>query len=129
MTKQTFLRGTFLLIMTGLITKVLGVLNRIVIARVIGEEGMGLYMMAYPTLLLTVTLTQLGLPVAISKMVSEAEAVNDKQKVKQILVVSLSLVSLLSVIFTTLMIVLTPGLPDTYLQMNVLFIRSLPSHL
>ena len=62
-----FLKGTMILMVAGLLTRLLGFINRIVIARMIGEEGVGLYMMAFPTLILAVTLTQMGLPVAISK--------------------------------------------------------------
>ena len=36
-----FLKGTFILLMAGLVTRVLGFINRIVIARSIGEEGVG----------------------------------------------------------------------------------------
>ncbi len=110
MSKQTFLRGTLFLILAGLITKVLGFINRIVMVRVMGEEGVGLYMMAVPTLILTITLTRMGLPVAISKMVAEADAEGNRQKIKQILIVSLSITTVLSVIFTTMMIFAAPFL-------------------
>ncbi|WEG14075.1 stage V sporulation protein B [Pullulanibacillus sp. KACC 23026] len=108
MAKQTFLRGTFILIIAGMITKILGVINKIVLARVIGDEGVGLYMMAYPTLILVVTLTQLGLPVAISKLVAEANAYNDRQKIKRILTVSFTIVGTLSIIFTIALMTLAP---------------------
>ncbi len=108
MSKQTFIQGTMILILAGLITKILGFINRIVIARIMGPEGVGLYMMAVPTLLLTITLTRLGLPVAISKMVAEADAQRNPKKIKQILVVSLAITGILSIIFTTAMIALAP---------------------
>lgn len=108
MTKQTFLKGTIILIIAGLITRFLGFLNRIVIARVIGEEGMGLYMMALPTMFLIIALTQLGLPVAISKRVAEAEAREDHEKIKMILVTSLTITGITSIIFTTSMILAAP---------------------
>lgn len=78
-----FLRGTIILLIAGFLTRVLGFINRIVIARFIGEEGVGLYMMAFPTLILVITITQLGLPVAISKNVAEAEAKGDYGKIKR----------------------------------------------
>jgi stage V sporulation protein B len=115
MSKQTFLQGTLILILAGLITRVLGFVNRIVVARIMGPEGVGLYMMAVPTLLLTITLTQLGLPVAISKLVAEAEAVSDRKRIKKILVVSLATTGTLSVIFTIGMIALAPVLSHTLL--------------
>lgn len=108
-----FLKGTIILLVAGLITRVLGFINRIVIARFIGEEGVGLYMMAFPTLILVITITQLGLPVAISKNVAEAEAEGDYKKIKKILVVSLSITILLSVIFTPALILLAPWLSQT----------------
>lgn len=108
MTKQTFLRGAFILMVAGMITKILGVVNKMVLARIIGEEGMGLYMMAYPTLILTVALTQLGLPVAISKMVAEANALGDRRKIKRVLTVSFTVVGGLSIIFTTALMVGAP---------------------
>lgn len=115
MTKQTFLQGTLILMIAGMITRFLGFINRLVVARLMGEEGVGLYMMALPTLFLVITLTQLGLPVAISKRVAEAEAKNDQTKVKHILIVSLILTLITSVIFTIGMMLAAPFIASTLL--------------
>ncbi|MFF2447685.1 stage V sporulation protein B [Neobacillus sp. NPDC058068] len=108
-----FLKGTFILLIAGLITRVLGFIYRIVLARSIGEEGVGLYMMAYPTFILVVTITQLGLPVAISKNIAEAEARGDYAEIKKILVVSLATTISLSIILTPVIILLAPILATT----------------
>lgn len=105
-----FLKGTIILLIAGFITRILGFINRIVIARFIGEEGVGLYMMAFPTLMLIITITQLGLPVAISKRVAEAEAQGDYKKIKKILVVSLASTLVLSLFFTPALFFSTPYL-------------------
>ncbi|ABS23353.1 stage V sporulation protein B [Bacillus cytotoxicus] len=115
MTRQSFLRGAFILMLAGLITKILGFINRIVMARILGEEGVGLYMMAVPTFILAIVLTQIGLPVAIAKFVAEAEAMNDRQKVKRILTVSLAVTSVISIILTIAIMLLTPILAETLL--------------
>src|SRR5699024_7950743 len=115
LSKQTFLQGTITLIIAGMITRFLGFVNRLVIARLMGEEGVGLYMMALPTLFLVMALTQLGLPVAISKRVAEAEAKNDQAKIKQILVVSLTLTGGASIIFTIGMVSIAPFISNTLL--------------
>jgi len=104
MNKQSFIKGTMVLILAGLIVKVLGFINRIILAKMIGAEGMGLYQMAVPTLTLIISLATFGLNVAISKMVAEADAVGDQKKIRSILQISLLIVTFLSVIFTTLMI-------------------------
>ncbi|MCY9196925.1 stage V sporulation protein B [Bacillus atrophaeus] len=115
MTKQTFLKGTLILIAAGMITRMLGFVNRVVIARFIGEEGVGLYMMAAPTFFLATTLTQFGLPVAISKLVAEASARGDHQKTKNILVMSLTITGVLSLIFTPLFLLFAPVMAETML--------------
>lgn len=115
MTKQSFLQGTLILIFAGMITRFLGFINRLVVARLMGEEGVGLYMMALPTLFLVITLTQLGLPVAISKRVAEAEAKNDQEKIKKILTISFLIVGLTSILFTSGMIFLSPIIATKFL--------------
>ncbi|WP_409251486.1 stage V sporulation protein B [Bacillus sp. SCS-153A] len=108
-----FLKGTMILMGAALITRILGFINRIVVARFIGEEGVGLFMMAFPTLILVITITQMGLPVAISKSVAEAEVQGDIKKVKKILAVSLAITVSLSLIFTPALILLAPYLSET----------------
>ncbi|WP_067837282.1 stage V sporulation protein B [Amphibacillus sediminis] len=108
MPKQSFLKGTMILVLAGLITRLLGFVNRIVMARLMGEEGIGLYNMALPTLFLMYTLSQVGLPIAISKRVAEASARQDRREIKRILVVSLTITGSLSIIFVFLMIFLSP---------------------
>lgn len=94
--------------MAGMITRFLGFINRIVVARLMGEEGVGLYMMALPTLFLAMTITQIGLPVAISKRVAEAEAKGNTAKIKQILVLSLSITGGAGILLTILTILFAP---------------------
>lgn len=115
LSKQTFLQGTLILILAGMITRFLGFINRLVVARLMGEEGVGLFMMALPTLFLVITITQMGLPVAISKRVAEAEARQDRTKTKQILVVSLVITSISSIVFTVLMVSGLPFIATTLL--------------
>lgn len=100
MTKQGLLKGTIVLTLAAFITKVLGFINSIVMARVLGSEGIGLVMMAIPVMGLVITLTTLGLNVAVSKFVAEADVHNDQQKVRRILYVSLITTGTLSIIFT-----------------------------
>jgi len=106
--RQTFLQGTLILIVAGMITRFLGFINRLVVARLMGEEGIGLYMMALPTLFLMITLSQIGLPIAISKRISEATALGQTWKIKQIMIVAITLTSLLSISLTVLIFLGTP---------------------
>lgn len=69
--KEKFIKSTIILVIGGLLTKILGMIIRIVTTRVIGLNGIGLYMMIMPTYGLFITIATLSLPIAISKLVSE----------------------------------------------------------
>lgn len=98
-----------------MITRFLGFINRIVVARVMGEEGIGLYNMALPTLFLMYTISQVGLPLAISKRVAEADAKKDYQKIRRILVVSLTITCSLSIISSIIMFISIPYISNVLL--------------
>ena len=55
----------------GAITKILGMIIKIVTNRLIGVEGLGVYMLITPTFMLLIAIAQLGFPIAISKLVAE----------------------------------------------------------
>ncbi|HEY8342587.1 MAG TPA: stage V sporulation protein B [Calditerricola sp.] len=108
MRKQSFFQGTLILIGAGLLTRLLGFIPRIALPRIIGAEGVGLYMMAAPTLYLMITLATFGLNVAVSKVVAEAEARRDIARMQNTLRLSLAFVLVLSLAMMGLMIGLAP---------------------
>jgi stage V sporulation protein B len=110
-----FLYGTLILVGTGLITKILGFIYRIALSRIIGDEGMGLFQMAFPILIFTIVITTAGLPVAISKLVSEAEAKGEESQIRSILVVSIFVVLLTSVAITIIVLLGAPWIARTLL--------------
>lgn len=101
MSQQSFIRGTYILSAAAFINRILGFISSMFLARLLGAEGIGLLMMAHPLVPLVITVTELGLPVAISKLVAEAETARDQVKIKRILTVSLLVTGVLSVSLTT----------------------------
>ncbi|CAN7639437.1 stage V sporulation protein B [Paenibacillus sp. LjRoot56] len=99
---QSFMKGTFVLSVAAFINRILGFISGMYIARVLGAEGIGILMMAHPLVPLVITITELGLPVAISKLVAEANARGERMKVRRILHVSLAVTGFLSVALTTI---------------------------
>lgn len=89
MPKQSLLQGAFVLTAAALVTKLLGFITTIILSRILGAEGIGLQMMVAPFIGLLMTLTTLGLPIAISKVVAEATAAGDNLKIKRVLIISL----------------------------------------
>lgn len=86
--KNTFFKSTLILLIGGFITKILGMIIKIVTNRLVGTEGLGIYMLITPTFMLLITIAQLGFPVAISKLVAE-EKNNNKNLVFSIIPFSL----------------------------------------
>ena len=76
--KNKFVKSTIILIIGGLITKILGMTIKIVLTRTIGTEGISKYMLVLPTFNLFITLCNLGVPTAITKMVSERKKSSKK---------------------------------------------------
>lgn len=69
--KEKFIKSVLILLIGGLLTKVLGMLIKIIMSRLIGTEGLGLYMLVLPTFSLFIGLGQFGLPTALSKLIAE----------------------------------------------------------
>lgn len=71
MKQNKFLTATFILMIGGLITKVLGFVIRIIYTRMVGTEAISLYSLVMPTYSLLLTIATLSLPIVISKLISE----------------------------------------------------------
>jgi stage V sporulation protein B len=99
--KSSFVKGTLVLSAAAFINRILGFISGMYIARALGAEGIGLLMMAHPLVPLVITITELGLPVAISKLVAEANEQGDRAKIRRILHISLAITSVLSISLTT----------------------------
>lgn len=102
MRKQSFIQGTLILLAAGVLNRMLGFIPRIALPRIIGAEGVGLYQLGYPFFLVLVTLITGGIPLAIAKMVAEAEGEHRPERSRQILKTGLALSLGLGVFFTAL---------------------------
>ncbi|MFA5602599.1 MAG: oligosaccharide flippase family protein [Bacilli bacterium] len=111
MEKEKFVRSTVILIIGGFITKLLGMIIRVITTRLVGEEGIGIYMLIMPTFFLFITLAQLGFPIAISKLVSEGTKDN-KKIVLSIIPISL----ILNIILIIVILILAPVLSKVLLN-------------
>lgn len=104
-TGSKLIKGATILAVAGIVSKLLGAVFRLPLANLIGAEGMSYYGMAYPVYSFFLVLSTAGLPVAISRMVSERTALGDHRnayktyKVSFTLMVSIGAVSFLICFF------------------------------
>jgi stage V sporulation protein B len=75
--KQNLLRGTLQLASAGVFVRLIGLVNRMVLSRLFGAEGLGLFQMILPFYALVAVAAGLGLPGAVTKMVADRYARRD----------------------------------------------------
>jgi stage V sporulation protein B len=88
--KNKFIKSTLILIVGGFFTKLLGMVIKIIMTRLVGTEGIGLYSMIMPTFLLLNSIAQLGLPTALNVLISNGRY-NTKNLVSTAIIISLSI--------------------------------------
>jgi len=120
--KKSFLKGAFILGLAGVISKLLGALYRIPLARLLGGEGMGLYQMAYPIYTTILALATAGVPVAISILVARKESEGLTGDSRKIFRVSFSLLFVIGVILSAVVFAASGFLARTVLQQPKAFL-------
>lgn len=83
MKKNNFVQGAFIATLGIVITKILGILYVIPFYAIIGEQGGALYGYAYSIYLVFMAISSAGIPLAISKIISEYQTLgyyNAKQR-------------------------------------------------
>ena len=93
--KNSFIKSTIILIIGGFITKILGMIIKILITRKIGSSGYGLYALIMPTLMILISISQLGLPTALNVLIAKER--NSKRLIFASLVISLSIDFIISI--------------------------------
>ena len=88
MKKSNFIKSSIILIIGSFITKILGMIIKIITTRLVGVEGIGLFMLISPCYMLLVSIATLGFPIAISKLISE-DKYNNKNIVLSVIPISL----------------------------------------
>ncbi len=96
--KQSFIQGAMILLAAGLLNRILGFVPRIALPRMIGSEGVGLIQLVYPFTIVLLTLIAGGIPLAVAKMVAEADSKGDNHAVSRILRVAVTLALTISLV-------------------------------
>lgn len=95
-----FLKGTMILTVSSVVVKVIGSLNWVILSRIMGGEGIGLYQLGFPIYLMAITISSAGIPVAISIITAEKLAKDDYLGAKRVFNVSLRLLFVSGLVFS-----------------------------
>ncbi|NLC44997.1 MAG: polysaccharide biosynthesis protein [Clostridiales bacterium] len=91
---RSMLYGTMVLSIANLIVRILGFAYRIFLSRMIGPQGMGLVQLVNPVFHIAITLTVSGIPIAVSRLISEKNVKHDILGMRRTMTVALSIVTI-----------------------------------
>ena len=118
--KQTFLHGAALLALATAVVKVIGALYKIPLKMVIGDIGFSYFSVAYQIYSVLLMVCTAGLPIAMSRMISQSNTLGNYRQVRQVYTVSFRIFLILGVGGSLLMCLLCKplanamGYPDAW---------------
>ncbi|GAE37011.1 polysaccharide biosynthesis protein [Halalkalibacter akibai] len=102
-----FFKSALLLIVVAFLGECIEFLINLVLARELGEEGLGLYMSILPTIIFVVVIASLELPISISKFVAEKDVVFHRS----MLMHALKFATVCTIIFSVIAVLFLPLIP------------------
>lgn len=112
---KSFIRGTAVLMFAVFLTKLLGFVFRIQFMRIAGEEAVGIYMTVYPAFIFFLSLVQLGVPIAIAKVIAELDVKGEKAKIQSVMKTAYFLTFITAIAFIPASIAFVPYLANELL--------------
>lgn len=98
--KQSFMEGAAVLVVAHLVVKIIGACFKIPLANILQETGMAFFSRAYNLYAAMFVMATAGLPVAVSKMVSESLAKQNYGESKKVLRAAVILLTIIGAIGT-----------------------------
>lgn len=113
---QNYMHGAAILTVGVIIMKILGFIYKIPLGNILGDEGYSMFMSAYSVYYIFFTLATAGLPVALSRLVAEADANGRIRQEEKTFRVALGTFTVLGVVFALIMFLFPQWLADNYLE-------------
>ena len=113
---QNYMHGAAILTVGVIIMKILGFFYKIPLGNILGDEGYSMFMGAYSIYYIFFTLATAGLPVALSRLVAEADANGRAKQEEKTFRVALVTFSLLGLVFASIMFFFPDWLAAVYLE-------------
>ena len=103
--KQSFLQGVAVLTAATIIVKLLGFIYKVPLQNILQERGFGYFNTAYDVYNVLLMISTTGLPVAVSRMISQAQALDNYAQIRKIYSVSMKVFLTIGVVGTLIMLV------------------------
>ena len=103
--KQNFLHGAALLALATAVVKIIGAFYKIPLKMIIGDQGYGYFTTAYDIYSVLLMISTAGLPIAMSRMISQSAALGNYNQVRKIYKTSRAIFLGLGLVSSLLMII------------------------
>ncbi|MGM0902181.1 MAG: polysaccharide biosynthesis protein [Bacillota bacterium] len=100
---KLFIKGTMVLVLAAFIGECAEFLINMILARELGEGGMGTYMTILPLIFLIMMLASFELPVSLSKLVAERDSTYHLKMLRDVLHLTIILSAVLFVVFAVIL--------------------------
>ena len=114
--KQNYMHGAAILTVGVIIMKVLGFIYKVPLGNILGDEGYSMFMGAYSIYNIFFTLATAGLPVALSRLVAEADAHGRRRQEEKTFRVALGTFAVIGVLFSAVLFAFPNWLAANYLE-------------
>lgn len=105
--KQSFIGGVTIMAVSTVFVKICGALYKIPLNNILGEDGITHFTTAYNIYALLLTISTAGLPLALSKLISEAHATNRRTQMRRCFYAAMSLFVALGAAGSAIMLLFT----------------------
>ena len=113
---QNYMHGAAILTVGVLIMKILGFIYKIPLGNILGDEGYSMFMGAYNIYYIFFTLATAGLPVALSRLVAEADANGRVKQEEKTFRVARATFFVIGLVFALILFLFPEWLADKYLE-------------
>lgn len=96
--KKEIVKGTLILTAAGIVTRLIGLYNRVFLANIISAAQLGLYQLIFPVLAVCSAVCCYGIEAALSKMISELSARHSVKAARRTMHIGMTLAATLSVL-------------------------------
>ena len=115
-TKQNFIHGAAILTIGVVIMKILGAIYKVPLGNILGDYGYGIFLSTYNVYNIFFTLSTAGLPVALSRMIAEADAHGKSALKEKTFQTALLTFSVIGIFFASIMFFGSKWLAVYYLR-------------
>ena len=114
--KQNFMHGAAILTIGVMIMKVLGAIYKVPLANILGDYGYGLFLATYNVYNIFFTLSTAGLPVALSRLIAEADANGLEARKEKTFRTAVGTFAVIGILFSMIMFFGNEWLAEAYLR-------------